>query len=156
MKKLILSVGMALTFNNAFGQWVNKFVDNGFDEPYKICYNSAKNDDDVLAKLEFADYDGSGRIIFYIQGGYFCGETIKADISFLVNGVYEKYSTNGDVASDHESLFLIHDLRNDIILENFKKASMMKIRINDDICGEEIYTFSMTGSTSAYNYVLNQ
>ena len=38
MKKLILSVGIALTFNNAFGQWVTKTIDNGFDAKTRIAY----------------------------------------------------------------------------------------------------------------------
>lgn len=152
MKKIILSVGMALTLNNAFSQWVNKPVNNGFDDPYHIAYNYAKNDGNIMVKLENVDRE----IAFYIQGEYFCEDGVRVDVSFLVNGEYKKYFATGRLSSDNTCLFLIDDMRIDITLEDFKKASMMKVRINDTICGEAILNFSMAGSTSAYNFVVNQ
>ena len=152
MKKLILSVGMALTFNNAYSQWVNRPVNNGFDEPYKIAFNRAKEDEDFMVKLENVD----GAIAFYVQSEYFCEGNVRVDISFLINGVYEKYFATGTLSSDNTCLFLIDDMRDDITLIDFKKASLMKMRINDPTCGELVLNFSMVGSTSAYNYVLNQ
>jgi len=48
---------------------------------------------------------------------------------------------------------------NEDFLSDFKASSTMKIRINDYDCESEdniqtVYTFSMSGSTSALNFVL--
>lgn len=152
MKKIILSVGMALTLNNAFSQWVSKHIDNGFDPAYNICYNDSKEDKNVMVKLENVD----GDIAFYLSNGYFCEDDVVVDISFLVNGEYEKYVAMGTRSTDNTCLFLIDDMRVDITLLNFKKSSLMKLRVNDSVCGEMIYTFSMAGSTSAMNFITNK
>lgn len=152
MKKIILSVGMALTFNNAFSQWVNKSVNNGFDEPYKIAYNRSKENNNIMVKLENVDDE----IAFYIQGDFFCESDVRVDISFLINGEYKKYFATGTLSSDNTCLFLIDDMRSDVTLNDFKMSSAMKMRVNDPTCGELILNFSMAGSTSAMNFVKNQ
>lgn len=149
MKKLVL-IGLALSFNNAYAQWINKRIDNGFDNAYNICYNDSKEDKSVMIKLENVD----GDIAFYLANGYFCEDDVIVDISFLVNGEYKKYVATGTRSTDNSCLFLIDDMRQDITLLNFKKSSVMKIRINDSVCGEMIYTFSMAGSTSAWNFII--
>jgi hypothetical protein len=152
MKKIILSVGMALTFNNAYSQWVNKSVNNGFDTPYKIAYNHSKEGNDIMVKLENVD----GDVAFYLQGEYFCDDDVRVDISFLVNGVYKKYYATGGLSSDNTCLFLIDNMTNDVTLYDFKMATLMKIRVNDPTCGELVLNFSMSGSTSAMTFVKNQ
>ena len=58
MKKLMISIALMLNLNvNA--QWMNKNINNGFDDPYRICY-TAENNGSVL-KLENVD----GTIFFY-------------------------------------------------------------------------------------------
>ena len=96
MKKLMISIALMLNLNvNA--QWMNKNINNGFDDPYRICY-TAENNGSVL-KLENVD----GTIFFYLLGGYTCDENPTVDLSFLVNGSYVKYSEPMVVSEDKKT-----------------------------------------------------
>tara|TARA_R110000822_G_scaffold73270_2_gene176216 strand:+ start:1497 stop:1952 length:456 start_codon:yes stop_codon:yes gene_type:complete len=151
MKILVLLIGLALSYT-ASAQWVVRKVDNGFDEAYKIAYDESKEDPNVLLKLENVD----GEMAVYLRG-YFCDENPLVEISFLVNGVYDKYNcTTAYTFTDHQALCIIDDIRTSNALDAFKKSSLVKFRITDTSCGTMVYTFSMAGSTYSYNYVLNQ
>lgn len=149
MKKLIISVGVMLSFGlNA--QWINKNVNNGFDDPYRICY-TAENNGAVL-KLENVD----GIIVFYLNGGYYCDDLLSVDFSFIVNGVTKKYSGLKSKSEDNTIVWLVDDLVADEMYLDFKSCSTLKLRITDNICETEIFSFSMAGSTSAINFILNK
>jgi hypothetical protein len=148
MKTLLMTIGLALSYT-ASAQWVTKKVDNGFDTPYKIAYtNVAKNQ---WLKLE----NYNNEISFYIGGVYICDDIVNVDMSFLVNGVYQKYNIiDCYVSDDNETLFFIDNLTTHEILSSFKSASSLKVRINDTTCESETYEFKMSGSTTAYNFVV--
>lgn len=147
MKNLILIIGTTLFTLNSFSQWIVKKIDNGFDTPYKIAYT----DGDETAFLKLENYKG---IAFYMGGVYVCDESVTVDISFLVNGEYQKYYIIGKVSENHKTLFMIDDLNSDLeFLADFKAATSVKIRINDTTCDSEIYEFKMTGSTAAYDAI---
>lgn len=143
-----MTIGLALSYT-ASAQWVTKKVDNGFDTPYKIAYtNVAKNQ---WLKLE----NYNNEISFYIGGVYICDDIVNVDMSFLVNGVYQKYNIiDCYVSDDNETLFFIDNLTTHEILSSFKSASSLKVRINDTTCSSETYEFKMSGSTNAYNFVV--
>ena len=143
-----MTIGLALSYT-ASAQWVTKKVDNGFDTPYKIAYtNVAKNQ---WLKLE----NYNNEISFYIGGVYICDDIVNVDMSFLVNGVYQKYNIiDCYVSDDNETLFFIDNLTTHEILSSFKSASSLKVRINDTTCESETYEFKMSGSTTAYNFVV--
>ena len=151
MKKLLLALATVTLFTTtSFSQWVSKKIDNGFDNPYYIAYT--QDGQDAFLKLE--NYKG---IAFYISGVYVCDESVGVDISFLVNGEYQKYYTTANVSDNRKTVFLVDDLNSDPeFLSDFKAASAVRIRINDTTCDTEIYEFKMTGSTSAFNTVSNQ
>lgn len=150
MKKLLISVVVFLSLN-ANAQWTNKNVNNDFDEPYRICYTESFNSN--YLKLENVD----GEIFFYIKGGYYCDENPTIDLAFIVKGVSKKYSVNGTISSSSETLFIIDNLLSDAdMLLDFKTCTTLKVRVNDSVCGTETYTFSMGGSTSAINFILNK
>jgi hypothetical protein len=149
MKKLLLALATVTLFTTtSFSQWVSKKIDNGFDTPYYIAYT--QDGQDAFLKLE--NYKG---IAFYISGVYICDESVGVDISFLVNGEYQKYYTTGNVSDNRKTVFMVMILIQ-IFLADFKAASVVRIRINDTTCDTEIYEFKMTGSTSAFNTVSNQ
>lgn len=149
MKKLLVLVSVSLFSFNALSQWVVKKIDNGFDTPYKIAYT----EDGQSEFLKLENYKG---IAFYIGGVYVCDESVTVDISFLVNGEYQKYTIVGNVSDNHKTLFMVNDLNSDAeFLADFKAASSVRIRINDTTCDSEIYEFKMTGSTAAYNAISN-
>ena len=146
MKKLMISIALMLTLNvNA--QWINKNVNNGFDDPYRICY-TVENNESVL-KLENVD----GTIFFYLLGGYTCDENPTVDLSFLVNGSYVKYSEPMEVSEDRTIIWIVDNLMESTILNDFKLCSILKIRVNDIACSSEVFTFNMAGSTSALKFI---
>ena len=151
MKTLLLVVGLALSYT-ASAQWVTKYVNTGFDNPYKIAWSA--NDGTCYLKLE--KLDDNGDVIFYISGGYFCQEAPDVDLAFLVHGVYKRYTVSSVLSEDKTTIYMIRDILHDSCIDYFKSCTSMKIRINDDNCGEEIYEFNMSGSTSALNFVNNQ
>jgi hypothetical protein len=90
-------------------------------------------------------------------GIYVCDESVIVDISFMVNGEYQKYYLTGNVSENRKTLFMVDDLNSDPeFLADFKAASSIRIRVNDKTCDTEIYEFKMTGSTAAFNTVTNQ
>jgi hypothetical protein len=147
MKKLLMSVGVMLCLN-ANAQWINKSVNNDFDAPYRICYTNLQQHE--YLKLENVD----GEIVFYMKGGYYCDETPTIDLAFIVNGISKKYSVYGTISSSSEALFMVDDLLiNADMLLDFKTCSTLKVRVNDSVCGTETYSFNMSGSTSALNFI---
>ena len=148
MKKLILSVGIALTFNNAFGQWVTKTIDNGFDAKTRIAYT----EDGQSEYLKLEAFEGKG--VFYIKGVYFCESPIFVEMSYQVNGVNKMYGRVCVVNDDLTRAFITWDIKNEDFYSDFKNSTSVKVRITDTGCEDDtIYTFKMSGSTSAVNYV---
>ena len=146
MKNLLLILFLLLALNiNA--QWVNKTINNDFDDPYRICYTEPSGIN--YLKLENVD----GKIFFYMQGGYYCDENPVVDLSFIVNGVAKKYSRECSISSDNETVWLINDLLIEEMLSDFKNCSILKVRVNDYTCSSEIYSFNMSGSSSAINFI---
>lgn len=149
MKKIITSAALLLSLN-ANAQWVNKTVDNGFDNPYRICYTAKHND--AILKLENVD----GSIYFYLQGGYTCDEYPTVDLSFLVNESWVKYSEPMVVSEDRKIIWIVNNLYESNILSDFKMCSTLKIRVNDISCSSEIFTFNMSGSSSALKFIIQK
>jgi hypothetical protein len=148
MKTLLITIGLVLSYT-ASAQWVSKTINNGFDDPYKIAYTDVAKDQ--WLKLE----NYNNEISFYIGGVYICDGIVSVDMSFLVNGVYQKYTIEECYTSDDNgSVFFVDNLTTHEMLSSFKSASSVKIRINDTACDSEVYEFKMSGSTSAYNYVV--
>ena len=146
MKNLFLILFLLLALNiNA--QWVNKTVNNDFDDPYRICYTAQNNG--VILKLENVE----GLISFYLSGGYYCDESPVVDLSFIVNGVAKKYSRECSISSDNKIVWLINDLLIEEMLTDFKNCNILKVRVNDYTCSIEIYSFNMSGSSSAINFI---
>ena len=150
MKNLFLTIVLFFSVSVAYSQWNYERIDNGFDEPYRIAYTKLNNNS--ILKLE----NVYGEIAFYIQGGYFCDEEPLVEMSFLVGSEYHKFYVYGAKGDDSKVIFIMDDINGSNILSDFKNCSLLKIRITDDICDDEIYTFNMSRSSSAFNYILNQ
>jgi len=148
MKKVILSGALLCAITTAKAQWTNKNVDNGIDDPYKICYTEINNN--ARLKLENSD----GKLLFYISGLYFCDEFPNVDIVFVVNGENKKYKTIGAKSEDSKIVFLSFDLMAEDFGEDFKKATSVKVRINESHCTSDIYSFVMTNSKQSVEFML--
>lgn len=147
MKKTILAVATLILANVSIAQWTNKSVNNSFDEPYRICHTKENNG--AILKLE----NVGGEIALYLQGGYFCDDNMTVDISLMVNGQWEKYSTIGTKSDDSKAVFLIDDLASSELIIHFLNATSIKLRVNETYCETEYYQFNMSGSTSAYKFI---
>lgn len=146
MRKIILL--SLLTANLSFGQWVNKTVNNDFDDAYRISYN--RSTDGSLLKLEDVD----GELAFYIQNAYTCTDMPLVDIVFIFSdGTKEVLQVIGATSEDRQTVFLSADLLREDFINSFKRASRIKLRINDVYCDTFIYEFSMSGSSNAVNFM---
>ena len=148
MKKLIFSIATICFMFNANAQWTYKTIDNGFDEAYKIAWTETINSG--YLKLENVE----GKIACDISGGYYCEEAPVVDLIFVVNGENKKYSIQGLRSENSKSVFFTFDLMNETYSEDFKKSSICKIRINETYCTIETYSFPMTSSKTAIDFML--
>lgn len=154
MKKFIVIFLIFFSALPGFSQWITKTVDNKLDPPYRIAYCGTASKRGML-KLENVE----GQIAFYVTGSYFCDESPSVDISFVVNGEPKRYAITGYKSSDSRTIFLFDNLldpENLEVLSDFKKCSSMVIRINESHCTSEFYTFVMTGSSSAVEFMSKQ
>lgn len=147
MKNLLLII-VLLCSVSAQAQWTYETVDNGFDESYKIAYT--KRVSGAFLKLENVD----GDIILYIQGIFFCDDDdTEVDISFMVAGKWQKYNGTGLVSNDQTTVFIEPNMLTSGMLDDFKAATSVKIRIRQTYCDEQIYEYNMAGSTKALNFM---
>lgn len=147
MKNLLLII-VLLCSVSAQSQWAYETVDNGFDEAYKIAYT--KRVSGAFLKLENVD----GEVILYLQGIFFCDDDdTEVDISFMVAGKWEKYNGTGLVSNDQTTVFIEPNMLTSGMLEDFKAATSVKIRIRQTYCDEQIFEFNMSGSTKALNFI---
>ena len=149
MKNLLMSVGVMLCLN-ANAQWTKKTVDNGFDDPYRICYTAINN----LGYLKLENVDG--QIYFYLSGKYCCDENPTINLAFIVNGVTVKYHCTARVSEDKGTVWILDDFLNSTVVESFKNCSSLNVRVVDTVCSNELYYFNMSGSTAALNFITNK
>jgi hypothetical protein len=145
MKKLIVLFVLISSIGHA--QWVTKTIDNGYEDPYRICHSNEV--DGAVLKLE----NVHDSIVFYIQGNYTCDPDVNVELAFLVNEEYKKYTFTASTNRSHDCVFFIWDLMNSIAGEYFIKCSSLKVIINDVTCDPSYYTFNMEGSIKALEYI---
>jgi hypothetical protein len=148
-KTILLILGLSLSYT-ASAQWTYETINNGFDDPYRIAYTADNNGS--WLKLE----NVKGEVSFYIAGGYTCEDYITVDVSFLVSGVYKKYTYNAVASADGTDVFIIDNILIEDCLADFKACTSLKLRINDTSCGADTFEFKMSGSTAALNFIANK
>jgi hypothetical protein len=154
MKKHLLTLFLTFIFSyNLNAQWVTKKIDNGLDEPYKICYDENIYGD--LLKME----NNNGVVTVYVQDETICEESdISTNLSFFVNGEWKRYDFICN-SFDEKFIILIGDLtseENVDVINDFKNCTKIKFRFNYEYCEPEIYEFNMAGSTAALNFIMKQ
>lgn len=149
MKKLFVIFAL-FTATKSQAQWENKVGDNGFDDPYRysVCYTS---DGQNFAKLEKLN-DTSVLVVVY--EGYICNERPKIEYSFKVGNDNDKYDVYGVRSTDKKRVMMSAVVNTGDFVRSFKLASVMRIRLNDESCGSQIFTFDMTYSQSALIWVM--
>lgn len=92
--------------------------------------------------------------LLYLHGAYFCDDIVNCDIVFTVGGVDRKYTVSANNSSDNKMLFFDDNLFSDKEFKSdFLGASKVRIRTTESYCDTEYYTFIMSGSTAAYNFL---
>ena len=149
MKKVINLLLAVLITGSISAQWTYKISDNGFDEPYKIAYTAVNNN--AFMKMENVD----SSIVLYVQGGYYCDESPTVDVVFVVNGVDKKYKFTGSKSQDNSVVFIswYFEFYTDAVAD-FRAASSVRIRINESYCDTEVYSFNMSSSKAAYDFMI--
>jgi len=148
MKKLFL-IATALFMGKANAQWETKRIDNGFDPPYQIasCWDAKGN----FLKLENF---GEGKVALILYTGYFCTEQPFVDLTFKMDTGWSKFSGNAIMrTTDQKKIIISIDIDRNM-RDEFRKSSLLKIRVDDEHCGKGIYEFNMAGSTNAIQYVI--
>ena len=148
MKKIINFIVAILIVGTVNAQWSFKTVNNGFDDPYKIAYTPENNG--AAAYMLFVD----STVVLSIDGGYYCEEEPNVDVVLVVNGVDNKFEFEGYKGETSDVVYITWDMASNAeFLNAFKLSSIMKVRINESYCTTEVYTYKMTNSKAAYQYM---
>jgi len=154
MKKIILITLTLVLTQFSYSQWVTRSIDNGLDQPYRIAY-AEDTRHKVLLKLEATE----NTIAFYLTAGYYCSEHPVVDLAFKVGEENRRHSFIGTKSRDSKSLFIVYDLlseANSDFLNDFKQAKSIVMRVNEEHCTDEYYSFIMTGSTRAFEFMMKE
>ena len=148
MKKVINLVLAVLITGCINAQWSYKLYNNGFDEPYKMAITPENNG----AYSYMLNVDSA--VVLAIGGGYYCDEYPTIDVVLVVNGLDNKFEFTGYKGGTSDVVYITWDmLDNPEFVTAFKAASQMKVRINETICTSEIYSYKMTSSRAAFDYI---
>ena len=149
MKKVINLVLAVLTVGTLNAQWTYKIANNGFDTPYKIAYTPTSNG----AEAYMFVIDSA--VVLEVSGGYYCDDKPSIDVVLVVNGVDKKFEFEGYKGGTSDVVYITWDMASEPeFLNAFKLASTMKIRINESYCSTEVYTYKMTNSKAAFDYMI--
>jgi len=139
-----------------------EYYTTGFPRSYETTYmGSGWSVSNLNMIVELKNYMKNSAIektvkypLLYLHGAYFCDDVVSCDIVFTVGGVDKKYVVEGMKSSDNKILFFDDNLFSDKDFKSdFLAASKVKIRANESYCDTDYYTFVMSGSTAAYNFL---
>jgi hypothetical protein len=148
MKKIILSVAMLAT-TLCFSQWTTKTIDSQFDGKFKKAYTKTSNNGFLAMEK------GEVQPFFYLRGSYFCDDTAEIDIVFEVNGQNKKHTIYATKSKDSNVYYFEESSWTENFISDFKNAHICYIRVNQEYCQDDYYVFNMSGSTAAYNFIMN-
>ncbi len=132
-------------------QWEYKTVDNSIDNPYKIAFCKDTLERGLLKMERF-----NGEVILYLQGSYFCAESLTVDVSLNVNNELKKYVFRVGNSGKKNVLFLADPMtkkKHTEFLEDFKKSTFMSVRVNEYYCDNSYFAFDMKNALEAYEFM---
>ena len=135
----------------SFGQWTTKYINNEFDEHYRVAYTETNNN--MFLKIE----SSFGYPCLLICGDYFCDDVSYIDISFYINNKWYPYKIRGEKSNSSEFYTLEYEdtFGQKNFLYDFCNATKCKIRIKQVYCSIKLSEFNMRGSSNAINAFLN-
>lgn len=148
MKKVINLVLAVLITGCINAQWSYKLVNNGFDEPYKMATTPINNS----AYMYMLNLDSA--VVLSVTGGYYCDDYPTVDVVLTVNGVDKKFQFESYKSKSSDIIYITWDMdENPEFVNDFRSASNIKLRINESYCTTEVYTFNMSKSKAAYEFI---
>lgn len=166
MKKLLLAITLCLA-TATWSQWTSKTISNGFDEPFKKAYTETNNSGWLAMEVGYEESevlnpkDSTTEMVtlplLYLHGSYFCEDSPVVDFVFVTKLGDKRWSIQGSKSSDNDLIFFPSDLfSNQEFKTDFMTATQIKVRVNETYCQTEIYQFSGSGSTAAYNFIMKK
>ena len=143
---MMMALMMCLVAN---GQWTYKTINSEFDGSFKKAYTATNNSGYLIMEVG----DTITKPFIGLAGSYFCDEYTTIDFVLVVQGVNKLYKVRGMKASDNRMYYIDHSIWTDEFIADFKSASKCSIRVNQEYCTDEYYTFSFSGSTAAFNFI---
>jgi hypothetical protein len=146
MKQLFIAL---MTTSLCFSQWTNKTINSDFDGTFKKSYTETNN----RGFLAMEQGISSDMPLLYLCGSYFCDDSANIDLVFTVSGESKRYNLRASKSRDSKYYFFSDDIWTDEFINDFKTASKCLIRVNQEYCQADYYSFNMSGSTSALNFL---
>ncbi len=150
MKKISILIFLAVIGFTASAQWTYKTINSEFDGKFKKAYVKSGN----YAYLGMEQGDNVPMI--YLNGSYFCDDEAIIEIVLHVNGTTIKYDIDAIKSSDNRSYYISDNIWTEEFIQNFKLATKCNIRVTQDHCSTDYYSFNMSGSTAAFNFIMNK
>lgn len=165
------------SITNLSGQWKNHTADNGFEKPTKtafcLCSDEGKVNNLLSIRKPLNDTAKKLWFEFWALKSQFCEGFPKIDLSFQMDtGRFVLYDidavrldfmyqnmTEEDRASMKNKILISPNMlfwNQNQLQGAFSKCNILRVRINDGICGSETYTFDMKGSAAALKWVNGQ
>jgi hypothetical protein len=150
MKKITTLICFALIGLTATAQWTYKTINSEFDGKFKKAYvMSGKH-------AYLAMEQGDEVPMIYLSGSYFCDENSTIEVVLHVNGTAVKYDVEALKSSDSRSYYISDDIWTEEFTKSFKLATKCSIRVSQEYCTTDYFSFNMSGSTAAFNFIMNK
>lgn len=142
---------MLLWSTASFGQWKYDQVVDATTGAYKIAYVRDSEKSTAFLKMEL--YESS--LVLYLQDSYICGQEVYVSAIF-VTPIYKKEVVFfGRVSENGEVMFLEKNLKAAFFRDLFKQSTQVVMKLHTNECAEDVYyQFFMSGSTAAYNFMI--
>lgn len=149
MKKYIFTLVLLTVATISNAQWKNEEVDNGFDAKFR--YSTVDEQTNTSRWLKIEKYKDSQTLLL-VYLGYVCTNSPIIELSFKLDTGWCKFKVTGITATAKKKVYISDDVVKDFG-DAFAKSSLLKIRVDDDYCGLNIYSFNMAGSKAALDWV---
>jgi hypothetical protein len=157
MKKTITLLAILMVSANCYSQWTFKTINSDFDGSFKKAYTPISTTGYLFMEEINPDDTANYKLpVLALRGSYFCDDETAIDLILVVNGVNKKYQPIATKSTDSKYYFFNMNIWTDEFISDFKNASKCMIRANQEHCTDDLFTFNMDNSASAFNFVVNR
>lgn len=150
MKNVLMIIALMTCFG-IHSQWVYGEIFNGLGKPsLKRAYNLIDNNEYLSLEIN----DTTTKPLIGLGNFYFCGDKIFIDFILVVKGVNKLYKVNLIKARNNKKYYINNSIWTNEFIADFKLASKCLIKINQEYCIDQDYTFNFSKSAAAYNYMI--